>query len=304
MATQTLAEAGKLVNDEIAAGVVETIVDLNTIISHVPFRSFSGQALVVNAEATIGDSANYAVGDTITANAAGTYSQKTFTSIKIIGDADMDTLVAATGGIAEADLIKSKAKSVSRTMQNQMINGTGVAPVMSSLFSQVTAGQSIDAAGATLTIEMLYELIDQVKAKDGKVDFILMSKVMKRKLRVILNALGGNNIDNITLPNGLSVDSFENIPVFTSDYKAATESLDGTALTGGVYDSIYAGCFDEGDNSGITFVYPEAIPAGIAVRSLGEQEDLDGTRTRIAFYGNFASTNDLGLARLFGIALA
>jgi len=310
MATQTLAEAGKLINDEIVSGVVETIVDTNPIFAVLPATSFDGQAFIVNEEATEADSAEYNVGDTITSNAAETYIPKTFLPTSLIGDSDLNTLVAATSGSAGVDMkargVVSKAKSISRKIQDRVINGTGVAPAMSSMFSQVDAAQSVapvDAInGDALSYDKLDELLDLVRAKDGEVDFILMSEPMLRKYRSLVRSLGGNDIPQITLADNRTVNAYNGIPIFKSSFKKSLETVDGLALTGGTTDSIYAGTFDDGDlKSGCTLVYPSAFDAGIQVRELGEQETLDGTRTRVAWYGNFAVTNKLGLARAYGI---
>ena len=310
MATQTLLEAGKLINNEIISGVVDTIVETNPIWTVMPFSSFTGQAFVVNEEATQGDSAEYNVGDTIISNTQETYASKIYTPTSIIGDSDLNTLVAATSSAAGVDQkargILAKSKSISRKMQDRMINGTGVAPQMHSLFSQVAATQTVAPVNATtgdaLTFQKLDELLDLVKAKDGKVDFFLMSEPMLRKYRSLVRSLGGNAVTDITLADRVVVDSYAGVPIFRSGYKKATETITGAALIGGTLDSVYAGTFDDGDlQSGITLVHPEAFDMGFSVTDLGMQENVDGTRTRVAWYGNFALTNKLGLARAYGI---
>jgi len=310
MTTQTLLEAGKLINDEIMSGVVDTIVDTNPIFTVMPFSSFSGQAFVVNEEATEADSAEYNVGDTITSDTAETYNPVTFLPTSLIGHSDLNTLVAGTSSSAGVDMkargVFSKAKSISRKIQDRIVNGSGVAPAMGSMFSQVAASQSIGpvdlVAGDALSYDKLDELLDLVKAKDGQVDFILMSEHMLRKYRSLVRTLGGNDIPQITLADDRIVNAYNGIPIFKSGYKKPFELLDGTAITGGNWDSVYAGTFDDGDlKSGCTLVYPEAFSSGMEVIDIGPQETVDGTRVRVAWYGNFAVTNKLGLARAYGI---
>ena len=102
MATQTLAEAQKLINNQIVAGVAEDIFTTNPIYSVMPWTGYEGQALLVNRENALGDAQHLAVGGTITAKSAATYTQVPFTAVTTIGDAELNGLVAAqssSGGV-------------------------------------------------------------------------------------------------------------------------------------------------------------------------------------------------------------
>ena len=59
MASQTLAEAKKLINNEIVQGVVEDIISINPIYNLLPFADYTGQAILVNREDALGDAAFY-----------------------------------------------------------------------------------------------------------------------------------------------------------------------------------------------------------------------------------------------------
>ena len=74
MASQTLAEAGKLTNDEIVEGVAQDIIDINPIFSLIPFDGHTGQSITSNRENALGDAQKLAVGGTITAKAAATFT--------------------------------------------------------------------------------------------------------------------------------------------------------------------------------------------------------------------------------------
>ena len=121
MASQTLAEASKLTNDEITQGVAADIIDINPMFSVIPFDGHTGQSITTNRENALGDAQKLAVGGTITAKAAATFVEVTFSPSKIIGDAEMDGLVQATSQSAGVDQwaieISSKAKSVGRIAQ-------------------------------------------------------------------------------------------------------------------------------------------------------------------------------------------
>jgi hypothetical protein len=101
MATQTLAEAAKFINDEIVRGVAEDIISLNPMFSLIPFVGYEGQGLIVNRELTLGGAGTLAIGGTInsTLKAAATFTRQTFTATKLIGDAEMDGLVQAQSAV-------------------------------------------------------------------------------------------------------------------------------------------------------------------------------------------------------------
>ncbi len=95
MAGQTLIEAKKLINNEIVAGVVQNIIDVNPMYASLPFIGYDGQAIVINRENAIGDSQVLATNTDITAKAASTFNTKTRSATKLIGDVEMDGLVQA-----------------------------------------------------------------------------------------------------------------------------------------------------------------------------------------------------------------
>lgn len=310
MATQTLAEAAKLINDEIVAGVAEDIITTNPVYNVMPWTGYAGQGLIVNRENALGDAQFLAVGGTITAKAAATYDQATFTATKIIGDAEMDGLVqaqSASDGVDQLALeVSSKAKSVGRQIQTGIATGDGSSPNMNSLHSLVDAGQYTTAsAGQALSFELLDELLDLVKTKDGEVDWIMLPGRTLRAYRALVRALGGiNETMAFEMPNGRTrnVDVYNNIPMFQNDYLSIAETANGAALTGGALTSVYAGVWDDGTQKvGVSMVHPASTPAGIVVEDVGLAETKDESITRVKAYANFASFNRKGIARLTSI---
>ena len=305
MATQTLAEAKKLINNEIVAGVAEDIISINPFFALLPFTGYTGQALLLNRENALGDSQVLAVDGTITAKAAATYVQTSVTATKLIGDAEMDGLVQAQSASAGVDQlaneVRSKAKSIGRLFQTGIATGTGVSPQMNSMHSLCDAGQYTTAsAGQALSFALLDELLDLVKSKDGQVDFIMMPARTMRSYKVLLRALGGTAADwVVTLPDGRTTIGYEGIPIFKNEYLSITETANGAALTTGALTSVWAGCFDDGTSKvGVAGVHPISVPAGIVVESVGAQEAKDTKIVRVKQYANFAMFNRRGLARL------
>jgi hypothetical protein len=313
MTTQTLAQAALLINDELVRGVAEDIITLNPIFSFMPFIGYDGQAIVINRELTLGNVDELAIGGTITSTMKGasTFTQYTYTAVKIIGDTEMDGLVQAqsiSDGVDQTALeISLKAKNVGRTFQQGMATGTGTTPQMNSLHSECDATQYTTAATTqVLSFVLLDELCDLVKTKDGEVDWIMLPARTLRSLKVLYRALGGTMPTHVLeMPDGTTrtVYMYEDIPVFKNEYLPVVETLNGGAVTGGALTSVWAGVWDDGSRKlGCAGLHPASVPAGIQVSYVGEAETRDEEIWRIKQYANFAVFNRKGLARLTSIS--
>ena len=311
MPTQTLAEAAKLINNEIVEGVAEDIISVNPIFRVLPFLPFSGQSVKVNRENALGDVQNLAIGGTITAKAAATFTPTTFSPVTIIGDAEMNGLVKTTSEGAGVDQlaieVQSKAKNLARQFQTQMATGTGVDPNMNSVHSLVDAGQYTSAsAGQALTLALLDELFDLVKAGNGAVDFCMMPARTVRSLLAQLRTAGGAtiaefrstaNVAERTIPGAYL--AYRGVPIYQNDFLSVVETANGAALSGGALTSVWAGVFDDGTKRrGVAAIYPQASPSGIQVENIGKKETADEDIVRLKWYTNFVNFNRKGLARL------
>jgi len=307
MATQTLAEAQKLINNEIVLGVAEDIFTTNPVWNVMPWTGYEGQALLVNRENALGNAQHLAVGGTITAKDAATFTQVPFTAVTTIGDAELNGLVAAQSRSAGVDQmaveISSKAKSVGRLLQTGIATGDGVSPNLNSLHTLVDAAQYTGtSAGQALSFALLDELLNLVKAKDGEVDWLWMPGRTLRSYRTLVRGLGGVNETIVfDMGNGRTrnVDVYNGIPIFQNDYLSVAETANGAALTGGALASVYAGCWDDGSQKvGVSMIYPDGTPMGIAVEQIGAAEAKDEQIVRVKSYSNFASFNRRSIARL------
>lgn len=310
MASQTLVEAKKFINDEIVLGVVEDIITTNPMYNLLPFTPYDGQGLIVNRENALGDSGMYGVGDTITHKSAATSVQTVFTATKLIGDAEMDFLVKAQSSSAGVDQlgmeIRSKAKSIGRLFQDQMATGDAVGNNMHSFHTLTDAAQYTTASiGQAISLELLDELLDLVKSKDGEVDFLQMNSRTLRSYRALIRQLGGVN-ETIAFDMGYgrtrNVDVYNNIPIFKNDYLSVAETANGAALAGGALTSVYAGVFDDGTmRTGVSAIHPAGTPVGIDVQEIGISSTKDEELIRLKQYANFVNFNRKGLARLTSI---
>lgn len=305
MASVTLAESAKLSQDQLVAGVIENIVTVNPIYEMMPFMPIDGNALSYNRENALGDVQFLGVGGTITAKAAATFTKVTSDLTTLIGDAEVNGLIQATRSNftdQAATQVASKAKSIARQYQNTMINGDGTSNSFTGLLALVPAGQKgllSGANGSNLSFEILDELIDLVKDKDGQCDYIMMPARTRRAYYALLRALGGASIaESVTLPSGRRVPTYNGVPIFVNDYIPVNQ-VKGTS--GAICTTIFAGTFDDGSGthgiSGLTAMRD----FGISVKNIGEKEAADEEITRVKFYCGFANFSQLGIALADGI---
>ena len=304
MATVTLAESAKLTQDMLLAGVIEQIVEVNPLFELFPFMEIEGNALAYNREKVIGDVQFLGVGGTITAKAPAEFDKVTSSLTTLIGDAEINGLIQATRSNytdQKAIQVASKAKSLGRKYQDSMINGDGTGNAFEGLLSLLPTGQLVDsgANGANFSFELLDELIDKVKDKDGAADFIMLPARTLRKYYALLRGLGGASIgDVITLPSGRQIPAYRGIPLFRNDW-IPTNQTKGTAT--GTCTTIFAGTFDDGSGTHGIAGLTAMDAAGVRVEEVGVSETKDESITRVKMYCGMALFSELGLAAVDGI---
>ena len=119
----TLAEAGKLSNDVLLKGVVETIVKDSPVLQRMPFIEIVGNGLTYNRENVLPSADFYDVGDTW-AESTPTFTQLTATLKIMGGDADVDNFLKVTRSNLqdlEAAVIELKAKAVKNKCEETVI---------------------------------------------------------------------------------------------------------------------------------------------------------------------------------------
>lgn len=303
MASVTLAESAKLSQDMLISGVIENIVTVNPIFDIFPFDEISGNAITYNRENALGNVQYLGVGGTITAKAAATFTKVTSSLTTIIGDAEVNGLIQATRSNytdQKATQVASKAKSVARQYQDGMINGDGTGDSFVGLLSLVSPGQTRTPAtnGEALSFDILDELMDLVKDKDGQVDYFMAPARTIRSFYALLRGLGGASIgDTVTLPGGRQVPAYRGVPIFRNDWIPVNQTQ-GTSST---CTTVFAGTFDDGSGEhGVTGITAEG-DAGIRVTDIGESETKDESIIRVKMYCGLALYSELGLAAAPGI---
>jgi hypothetical protein len=301
----TLTEAGKLSNDMLLQGVVETIIKDSPILQKLPFIEIVGNGLTYNQEKTLPTIDFYDVGDTW-AESTPTFEQKT-ALLKIMGgDADVDNFLKATRSNVqdlEAAVIELKAKALKEKFEETFIYGDIIAEPkqFDGIRKLIDTGTACDqvvaagASGATLTLSMLDELIDAVKG--GKPDVLLMSRRSRRKINALVRASGGM-MDTDRDSWGNFVQLWDSIPIGVNDWILDTHVVSGgveTDTTGGDCSTIYAVQFGEGALCGLT------APGHLTVEPIGSLETKDATRNRIKWYVSLALFSTIKAAALIGV---
>lgn len=290
----TLAEAAKLSNDVLLAGVVETIIKDSPVLQRLPFIEIVGNGLTYNREDTAPTAGFFDVGDTWT-ESTPTFTQQTVTLKIMGGDADIDNFLLATRSNIqdlEAAVVQLKAKAVRQLFEQTFITGdAGADPKQFDGLDQLNDPAqelTMGANGGSLTLDKLDELVDTVKG--GKPDLLLMSRRSRRILtRLARNS--GSLLETDRDEFGQMLQFYDGIPIGVSDYVSDAQTV-GTSNDCSV---IYALQMGEGGLAGLT------APGSLQVERVGSLETKDATRTRIKWYASLALFNALKLARLIGV---
>lgn len=287
-------EAAKLSNDMLLRGVIETVVKESSVLNYLPFMQVTGTAVTYNREATMPAATFYEPGDTWT-EATPTFTQHTAQLAILGGDADVDNFLQATYADVndiEAEVVANRAKAVAHAFSDSFFNGdiTANAKSFNGLHKLIPAGQTLTAGanGAALRLDMMDELIDQVKP--GKPELLFMSKRTRRKLKDLRRS-SGTVLETSINQFGQQVELYDGIPIVVDDFISEAQTQ-GTAEDA---TSIYAVKFGQG--AGVL-----GLEHGdITVERVGELESKDATRTRIKWYCGLGLFNELGAAKLVGL---
>ncbi len=309
MASVTLAESAKLSLNDLVAGVIENTISVDRFYDILPFDGIDGNALAYNRENVLGDVDVYAVGDTIAAVGAATFTLVTSSLTSIIGDAQVNGLIQATRSnytSQEATQVASKAKSAGRKYRDMLITGTGGSNQFTGLLGLCDASQkviqdtaSVTTDGGALSFAKMDEAMDLVVDKDGQVDYCIMAPRTIRSYFALLRALGGAGIGEVvTLPSGQSVPAYRGVPIFRNDYMPVNQTTG--ALTTGT--TVLFGTLDDGSRMHGIAGLTAANQAGMVVERVGIHQSKDETITRVKWYSGLALFSLKGLAALTGVS--
>jgi len=290
----TLAEAAKLSNDILLAGIIDTVIYESPILRLLPFIEINGNGLTYNRVNAYSTVAFYAVGDAWAATDP-TFTQVTSTLTICGGDADVDNYIRKTRSNiqdAEAAVVALKAQALANKYEDTFVNGlvSGDANSFNGIDYLCVSGQKVGLGtdGGALTLTKLDEMIDKIKP--GKPDLLLMSRRSRRQIKVLARAAG----TNLTIGKGKlgeEIELYGDVAIYINDWIADNKTV-GTSSD---CSTIYAMKLGEGALAGLS------APGLMEVERIGSLETKDATRTRIKWYSSLALFNTLTLAQLYGI---
>jgi len=292
------AEAEKLSNNDLVAGVIEEIIDKDGLFALLPFMGINGKAYVYNRENAIseGDFID-PVSDTVP-EGASTFTEVTSKLRVLIGDVDVDKFLDGTMSDTsnqKAIQIAQKAKGLARKFRRTLaIGDAGTnAKEFDGLASLTVAGQTIEAGanGAALSLSMLDELLDAVP---NGADVLVMRSGTLRAYRALLRAMGGTTPESIMIENFGYMPAHNGVPIVVNDFLPGDETQ-GTETAS---CSVYAARLNEVD--GLHGIFG-GDAAGMVVEDIGTVQNKDATRTRLKWYCGTALKSTKSLARVKGL---
>jgi len=311
----TLSEYQKLANDDVTAGVFDNIITASELAPFLQFSSFSGNSLVYNRESTLGAAATHQVGDTWS-DTEPAYTKKTVSLTTVGVQHPLDRFAMQTTDNVqsqEAVLLSKMAKSIVRKLEDLLITGNsgststepeGLTSLLISdsrllMMDDGSQPSSITGAETELTLDRLDAMIDLVD--NGKPDFLMMNKTMRRKMTSLARATGSG----VTLTSadmfGHQYVVYNGIPVVINDYISNSEQYEqGSAQwPSSSATTIYAIKTGQ-EKQGWTVIHNGAV-LDPDIQRLGTKFDKNEDVYRMAVYLNAVIYSAKSCAGLAGI---
>ena len=306
------AEADKLSNNQLVAGVIEEIIERDDLFAALPFVRTNGKAYVYHRE-DVGASNNITAGpglptfldpnDTIVEGAVP--FKEVVTRLRILaGDVDVDKFLQEVESDTNDQMavqIAKKAKALGRMYHDALANGDsgtnakqfdGLKALMSNGDSNPAQTVVAGTNGAALTLSMLDQLLDQVP---NGADALIMRRGTIRAFRSLLRASGGARPDDFMMSQfGRPMLTHNGIPVLINDFLPGNETTGSNSNT----CSVYAVRLNEVD--GLHGLYGGS-DAGIRLENVGTVQNKDADRIRVKWYCGLALKSTKSMARLSGI---
>ena len=280
----SLAEAQKLVQSELLAGVVQEVFEEGQLLQKLPVTVIDSKSLLYNRESTLPTAAFYDIHEQIPWMSDVNFTQKEI-ALKISARQDvLDKFMLKTyknPNDYRTVVLSTLRKGVMRTIEDKLIYGNvdtdsaefdGVGHLLPADIAGgeawATANpQAYDMGGASapVTMKVLRELIDAVRPKPS---FLLMTRTMRNTLSatafekglVLANTNPLRVVTGGTDTFGARVDYFDGIPIIISDY--LLDETDNTVNK------------DTGNDSGISSIWAirvgSIIDGGLSLVTGGE----------------------------------
>jgi len=173
------------------------------------------------------------------------------------------------------------------------------------LQNQVAPGQVYDEApttGAALSFGMLETLRDSVKARGGRMAFVL-NAAARRKYNALVRATNAAGPGKVELA-GMEFPTFDGIPILRNDNIPSTETgtSSGTNLTSiylanfGFDDGVFMAAFG-GPRFDVNADPRRVSVLGFRIKDIGQIEGNSKIGRRVLWFGGMGCRSDLALAR-------
>jgi hypothetical protein len=292
-------EAAKMMNNPLQLGVIEIFAANNPVLERLPFVDIQGNAFKYNREGTLPGIAFRGINESYT-ESTGVINPQTETLTICGGDSDYDVALVKMG-TGSNDLRAAhdamKSKSLTLTWLKTFFDGNSETQPREfdglnlRLLGTTQELETGAAGGATLTLDLVDELIDAIQ---GTPDVLLMNKTLRRKVNKLRRA-ASQATEIVTDAFGRQIEAYAGIPI-----GVVGDDASGTPILG----------FDEDDGSGnldTSSIY--AVRFGLdglhgiqtevmSVRDLGEMESKPALRTRIEWYPGLVVKHPKAVARL------
>ena len=321
-----MAEAQKLVQSELLAGVVQQTYEEGQLLRMLPVMVINAKSVLYNRENVLPSAAFYDIHETISWTADTNYTAQQEAILKRVLRQDvLDTFMMDTyknPNDYRSIILSQLRKGVMRTIEDKFIygdidNDAAEYDGIGHLFDTDAVGaetfassQLHDMGAGAVTLRVMRELIDVVRPKP---DIMLMTRTMRNTLRAVAFEKGivltQANATNMTVSTpgviGRRVDWFDDTPIIISDY--LLDEVDNT------------GDKDPGNDSGLSSIYAirfgSIIDGGLTMciggqtnsvdlfkmTELDALEDYDASGIRLAAYLCLALGSTKGLGRIHSI---
>jgi hypothetical protein len=302
-----LLTAAKYGKDQIAQGVIETIIQGSPFLEQLPWMTFAGNALQKRVEGTLPQASFRQVNATYTKYHGS--DEVEYWGVAIMGGEygvdNFEVDVIANERDLEADQIAKLAKATSMRFDYEVLNGTGGTTGFKGFKQLITdgKGQTVTQAAGALTLAKLDEVIDAFR-NHPRPDAFLVNRTHRRKITNLARTTvtGVSLIDVGTDVFGRKVNMYDDVPL-----RILEDGLDGSGTVGALLpfteasstSSIYAVKFGKDAVCGLM-----GKGGSLTVKRFGELEASPQRMGRLEWYPGIASFDYYGLVRYENITNA
>lgn len=315
-----LAEARKLVQSELLAGVVQEVYEEGQLLKKLPVMLIDSRSIIYNRENILPSAAFYAIHQQIPWTADVQYTAQVEVWLKRIVRQDiLDKFMMKTyksPNDYRSIILSQLRKGCMRTIEDKLIYGAGATEAdlefngldkLITVADADTFGQSYDQGGATkgLSLTILRDLVDVVKPKP---DFLLMTRTLRNRLSRAQFEVGisANAMAMFQLARnefGAITEYFAGIPILVSDYLDTENDNVGGKLGTGNLVSVYAIRCSQVEDGGLCLVVG-GDTGGVdffEIVELENLEDYDAGGIRLVAYCALALGSTKALGRIHSI---